>query len=126
GQYRVDLLVKELECKGYNVYSFPVEANGVDVIAENSTHVLGIEVLNWNDKWTLSVKRLKCMIENWDSLLEELKNNGDKRKYKRVLVYSYYYNIKSVLPYLLMANVELWERGHQDLPRKEVIEAWIP
>ncbi|MBO3757965.1 MAG: hypothetical protein JTT14_02520 [Candidatus Brockarchaeota archaeon] len=126
GEYRVRLLVEELTCKGYNVLSFPVEANGVDVIAENSTHVLGIEVLNWNERWTLQLKRLKCMIENWDNLFEELKSRGDKRNYQRVLVYSYHYNIKNALPYLLKLNVELWERGYQDIPeyKEERVSGW--
>jgi hypothetical protein len=127
GEYRVKLIVDELLSKGYNVNYFPVEANGVDIIASNNTHVLGIEVLNWNERWTLSVKRLKGMFENWDNLLEELTSKGDKRKFQRVLVYSFHHNIKNVLPYLLMENVELWERGCQDIPeiKDEEIEAWI-
>jgi hypothetical protein len=66
------------------------------------------------------------MFENWDNLLEELTSKGDKRKFQRVLVYSFHHNIKNVLPYLLMENVELWERGCQDIPeiKEEDIEGW--
>ena len=128
GEYRVKKLKTEYEGKGYKVATFPVEAQGLDVIAENESEVLGIESTNWNEKGYLNPDRRGEMIANWDKKDSELNQNGDKRNYRRILVYSYPENIEGSISSLHEANVELREMGRQDVPpeleRDEKTKRW--
>jgi len=116
GQYRVKKLKTEYEGKGYKVTAFPVEAPGLDMIAESDSEVLGIESTNWNKEGYLNPNRLGEMIANWNEKESELRQSGDKRRYRRILVYSYPENIGNYISRLLEANVELEKMGSQDIP----------
>jgi len=116
GEYRVQLLTIEYEEQGYKVTAYPVEAKGLDMIAENDSEVLGIESTNWNEKGYLNPDRLGEMIANWNEKESELKQKGDKRNYRRILVYSYRANIEANISSLHEANVELRETGSQWVP----------
>lgn len=128
GEYRVQLLTIEYEEKGYKVTTYPVEAKGLDMIAENSSEVLGIESTNWNERGYLNLNRLGEMMSNWNEKESELRQSGDKRHYRRILVYSYPENTKGCISRLLEANVELEEIGSQWVPpepeRDEKAKRW--
>jgi len=126
GNYRVEKLRTRFEALGYKVTTFPVEANGLDMIVENDREVLGIEVTNWNENGYLNLDRLSNMISNWNDLEFKLEHSGDKRDYRRILVYNYPSNIENLTPYLFEAKVELMKLGKQDIPPEEdIIEGWM-
>jgi hypothetical protein len=124
GEYRVKLLAALYKALGFKVTTFPVQANGLDMIVENDKQIQGIEVTNWCRESYLSMDRFKTMKANWESLENKLKREGDRRDYRRILVYSYYDNIKNLIRYLENALVELIEIDKQDLPDEESIEGW--
>lgn len=127
GMYRVKLVKAYYEAMRYKVTVYPVEANGVDITAENDTHVLAIEVTNWKASCYMTLKRLKGYAENWKEFQERMNSIGDKRILVKILIYSYESNIEHQLPYLWMLDVELKRMNKQDLPEnidEEAIEGW--
>jgi hypothetical protein len=124
GQYRVDRLKELYEIDGYKVTTFPVEAEGIDLIAENEDHVILAEVTNWNENGYLTPKRINSMVSNWEEKENDYKLNKDTRVIRRLLVYSFKKNIELVLLMLFNAEVELKQIGKQDIPPEET-KGWV-
>ena len=125
GSYRVEKMRIRFEALGYKVTTFPIEATGLDMIAENNEQVIGLEITNWNKNGYLNFDRLSNMIQNYKDLEFKLKQAKDTRAYRRILVYSFTENIENMIPYLFEAKVELMKIGRQDLPDKEEVEGWL-
>ena len=126
GEQRVKWVKNYYENLGYKVTIFPIEDNTrVDVIAENAEEVLGIEVQNWKESCYLSMNRFKGYVAHWKRLENELRLRGDKRRYRKILFYSYIENIKFMYYHLKSECVELKEFGYQDIPEEEDIAGWM-
>lgn len=131
GIIRLGYLKDYYEKRGYSVWiNLPVERKGLDMVIENEEEVIGLEVINWNSKWHIQMKRLHGMLENWEDKGRELERKEDHRVYRKRLVYSYDENVEYVKTYLLDAEVELQKIGYQHLlgKKKEIeeqVEGWI-
>jgi len=124
---RVNWVKKYYENLGYRVTAFSIEDNTqVDVIAENEKEVLGIEVQNWKKSCYLSMNVFKGYKAHWRKLESELRIRGDKRRYRKLLFYSFIENIAFMFRHLEREGVELKEFGYQDIPSEEdeSIEGW--
>lgn len=116
GAYRVKLLRDEYRKIGYRVYTFPVECNGTDILAESDTEILAIESLNWNHTSYLGIDRLNNMIRNFDILESMLQIAGSRKEFRRILVCTYRENLDRVMARLIETKIEWKYRSPQDIP----------
>jgi hypothetical protein len=120
--------MRRLYSQDYKVTTYPVNANGVDMVAENRKEILAFQITNWNKTGRLGIKKLHDYLTAWKDFERELEINDDKRNRRRILVYNYPNNIVNVLQYLNEAGVELQKIGKQDLPtedcQEESVEGW--
>lgn len=118
GEFRVRLMREYYELRGYTVHTWKIEENGLDMvcICEKGNEILGIEITNWNEDCYLSMDRFRRMKLNWENLGNQLRDEGDRKTYRKIIVYSFESNIENMLSYLEKLGVELKCIGYQDLP----------
>ncbi len=116
-EVRVNKIKKWLEMLGYKVTVFDIsDPENIDMIAENIYVVIGLEITNWNENSYLNIGKLNGYKRHWKKLERELRAKGDKRTFRKRLIYSYYHNVEFMLRYLEIEHVELEEIGYQDIP----------
>jgi hypothetical protein len=114
GQYGEQIAKERYERQGYRVTSHPINQNGIDLVAENETEVIFLEVINWKKSNYLSMQLLKGYEEHFKDV--EGKYSKDKRQKRRRLVYSFRENLEFFIDYLYVLDVELDCQDEQYLP----------
>lgn len=114
GLVRIEEMLKELVSQGYYVFYFPIEARGLDMIAENETEIIGLEITNFEEHSYISRKRFGNMKRNLTELGKKVSTICFK-KYRKRLVYNFDSNLR-VIKDLIPQDLELDKKGKQDLP----------
>jgi len=143
GDFRVKRIREHHKALGYTVDNRPVSANGVDLVCHirqdpsdpNAICIDGeyypeeiikvFEVTNWNKDGWMSVKKAKRYIKNLEEEADKRQKAHPKACVLKILVVSYYSNVKKVLHHFLKTDIYLDVWGFDEEPEEEQIEGWV-
>jgi len=109
GQIRVDNIAEILKELGFGIKTEEPECHGPDIWGfKEHKPVLAIEVLNWQRKVYMDAKRAESIRENLSNPYYE-----DSRK---LLVFSFWKNIKKRMNHFEGLNIDFLEIGFQTQP----------
>jgi hypothetical protein len=96
------------------VNKFPVEANGVDMIAESETEICLFEINNHKFSCYIANGRFESMLSNYSDVIRVIPNECPK-KVRKILVISYSENAVYVMTRAALENVEIKIMEGQDI-----------